>query len=128
MGGEGVCLSACWDAIPPPPPGDQAEPPPPDGGTPPGWRTTNTPPPPGKQTAAYGLRAAGTHPPGMHSCYLSVFRIADDPSVVRSLLSLLFRLTVQEKSVLVLLNELCRDVHTQLGDIDQVTVQGLFTL
>ena len=27
-----------------------------------------TPPPPGKQTPAYGLRAAGTHPTGMHSC------------------------------------------------------------
>ena len=24
--------------------------------------------PPGKQTRAYGLRAAGTHPTGMHSC------------------------------------------------------------
>ena len=26
------------------------------------------PPPPGKQTPEYGLRAAGTHPTGMHSC------------------------------------------------------------
>ena len=51
QGGEGVCLSACWDAIPP-----RME-------NPPGWRT-----PPGKQTPAYGLRAAGTHPTGMHSC------------------------------------------------------------
>ena len=42
------------------PPRDQADPPPP--GT---WQTT---PPPGKQTPAYGLRAAGTHPTGMHSC------------------------------------------------------------
>ena len=25
-------------------------------------------PPPGKQTPAYGLRAAGTHPTGVHSC------------------------------------------------------------
>ena len=25
-------------------------------------------PPPGKQTQAYGQRAAGTHPTGMHSC------------------------------------------------------------
>ena len=66
--------------------------------------------------------------PASPTFILSMFCIPDDPSVVRSLLSLLFRLTVQEKSVLVLLNELCRDVHTQLGDIDQVTVQGLFTL
>ena len=52
-----------------------------------------------------------------------MFYVPDDANVIRSLLSLLFRLTVQEKSVLVLLNELCRDVHTQLGDIDQVTVE-----
>ena len=31
--------------------------------TPPGMET-----PPGKQTPAYGLRSAGTHPTGMHSC------------------------------------------------------------
>ena len=42
---------------------------PPDGGTRPGpgrppWMEN----PPGKQTPAYGLRAAGTHPTGMHSC------------------------------------------------------------
>ena len=57
---------------------------------PPGWRNTpqmeNPPrpgrppldgepplgpgrPPPRKQTPAYGLRAAGTHPTGMHSCW-----------------------------------------------------------
>ena len=36
---------------------------------PPGWRTPpDGEPPPGKQTPAYGLRAAGTHPTGMHSC------------------------------------------------------------
>ena len=54
----GFCLSARWDTTFPtleqtPPPRDQ------------------TPPeqtPPGKQTPAYGLRAAGTHPTGMHSC------------------------------------------------------------
>ena len=39
--------------------------------TPPaGWRT-----PPGKQTPAYGLRSAGTHPTGMHSCDLCVTRM-----------------------------------------------------
>ena len=50
------------------PPRDQAHPPlqsrhPPGPGTPP-----EQTPPPGKQTAAYGQRAAGTHPTGMHSC------------------------------------------------------------
>ena len=53
-GGEGVCLSACWDARPPQP------------GRPP--RPGRHPP--GKQTPAYGLRAAGKHPTGMHSCAL----------------------------------------------------------
>ena len=85
--GEGVCLSACWDAIPPPPPdGDPPDgaPPrmerPPDGEppprmeNPPGWRT---PPPPGKQTPAYGLRAAGTHPTGMHSCIVLIFLLEE---------------------------------------------------
>ena len=31
-------------------------------------QTPSPPPPPGKQTTAYGKRAAGTHPTGMHSC------------------------------------------------------------
>ena len=39
QGGEGVCLSACWDAIPPPP--DQADPPPGPGRPP---QTRETPP------------------------------------------------------------------------------------
>ena len=59
-GGEGVCLSASWDAIPPPrmeespldgeppPPGTRQTPP--DGGTPPGWRT----PPGTRQTPPDG--------------------------------------------------------------------------
>ena len=74
--GEGVCLSAYWDAIPPPPPMENPPPPPPDGEPPPppGWRTPpmeNPPPPPDGEPPpppAYGLRAAGTHPTGMHSC------------------------------------------------------------
>ena len=51
----GVCLSACWNT----PPLEQTPLPPP-------------PPPPGKRTAAYGQRAAGTHPTGMHSCFIAV--------------------------------------------------------
>ena len=31
--------------------------------------------PPRKQTPAYGQRAAGTHPTGMHSCLLLVLRV-----------------------------------------------------
>ena len=38
-------------------------------------RTRHTPPdqgePPGKNTAAYGQWAAGTHPTGMHSCFIT---------------------------------------------------------
>ena len=48
--------------------------PPPQQGEPPPGR--ENPPrqgdPPWKQTPAYGLRAAGTHPTGMHSCYIIV--------------------------------------------------------
>ena len=50
----------------------------PPGADPPGSRPPRTrdPPgsrhPPGKQTSAYGQRAAGTHPTGMHSCVLRI--------------------------------------------------------
>ena len=37
--------------------------------TPMGADTPQEQTPPGKQTPAYGLRAAGTHPTGMHSCF-----------------------------------------------------------
>ena len=54
------------------PPGADTTPgpgrPPPDQADPPGAETPQTRPPPWKQTAAYGQRAAGTHPTGMHSC------------------------------------------------------------
>ena len=52
--------------------------PPPRSRHPPGADTPLPPPrswppreqtPPGKQTPAYGLRAVGTHPTGMHSCF-----------------------------------------------------------
>ena len=66
-----------------PPPRDQADTPWDQADTPPGQADTprpgrppgpgrHLPPgpdrPPGKQTPEYGLRAAGTHPTGMHSC------------------------------------------------------------
>ena len=63
-----------WEQTPPdqtPPPQDQT----PRDQTPPGADTPQdqTPPDqtpsPGKQTPAYGIRAAGTHPTGMHSCF-----------------------------------------------------------
>ena len=100
QGGEGVCLSACWDTPPEQtPPGadtpqeqtpyppeqtppSRSRPPSPGPDTPPEQTPsqeqtpprpdtplTRHPPSPGRQTPAYGLRAAGTHPTGMHSCY-----------------------------------------------------------
>ena len=59
----GGCLSACWDTTPPAADPHQSRHPPEQ--TPP---QEQTPPPPPEQTPAYGLRAAGTHPTGMHSC------------------------------------------------------------
>ena len=50
-----------WTREKPPPPTRQGEPPPQ-----PPWTREN--PSPGRQTSAYGQRAVGTHPPGMHSC------------------------------------------------------------
>ena len=55
---------------PGPDPPCQGEPPRPD----PPWHLS-PPPPRRKQTAAYGQRAAGTHPTGMHSCYLNVNKL-----------------------------------------------------
>ena len=50
----------------------------PDQADPPGTR--HTPPeqagrPPGKQTSAYGQRAAGMHPTGMHSCFGNFYHL-----------------------------------------------------
>ncbi|XP_068169582.1 Fanconi anemia group I protein isoform X2 [Antennarius striatus] len=43
----------------------------------------------------------------------------EDPSLCKGLLSLLFSLQVLHKSPVNLLLELCQDIHSQLGDIDQ---------
>ena len=82
--GGGICLSACWDTTPPqdqapgtrytplgPGPPDQA--PPPRGQVPLGPDTPpdQTPPPPGAETAT---AADGTHPTGMHSCFILLVR------------------------------------------------------
>ena len=92
------------------PPWDQADTPP-GPGRPPGTRQTppgtrQTPPqdqadtplgpgrhPPGKQTPAYGLRAAGTHPTGMHSCCnFSCKKNCPNPTAVSECRSLLVKL------------------------------------
>ena len=69
---QGGRVSASVHAGVPYPPGTRQIPPdgePPEDGEPPGMEN---PPLPGKQTPAYGLGAAGTHPTGMHSCYFCV--------------------------------------------------------
>ena len=49
--------------------------------------------PPRKQTPAYGLRAAGTHPTGMHSCYnFSCKKNCPNPTAVSECRSLLVKL------------------------------------
>ena len=78
-GGGGVCLSACWDTPPQTrqtpgsrhhPPWDQADP------------KGADPPSSGKQTPAYGLRAAGTHPTGMDTCLRDKFHCEEkNPTV-----------------------------------------------
>ena len=88
QGGKG-CLPQCMLGYNPPGPGRHPlGPDPPRADTPqtrhPSPWTRQTPPgadtpseqnppwtiPPGKQTSAYGQRAASTHPTGMHSCFV----------------------------------------------------------
>lgn len=45
---------------------------------------------------------------------------SEDSAFSKGLLSLLFSLHVLYKSPVGLLLELCQDIHSQLGDIDQV--------
>ena len=46
--------------------------------------------------------------------------LADDSGVIKCLLSLLFTVTKRGKSLCQVMLELSRDIHSQLGDIDQV--------
>lgn len=48
------------------------------------------------------------------------FLFLEDSAFSKALLSLLFNLHVHYKSPVSLLLELCQDIHSQLGDIDQV--------
>ena len=45
--------------------------------------------PPGKQTPAYGLRAAGTHPTGMHSCFLLYIAFSNKNTIINCQLKVL---------------------------------------
>ena len=67
----GGCLPQCMLGYHPPPPWEQMPPGsrhPPRADTPREQTHLLEQTPPGKQTTAYGKRAAGTHPTGMHSC------------------------------------------------------------
>ena len=59
-----------WRQTHPPPP--RSRQPPPGADSPPGADTPQEQRHPQEQRPAYGLRAAGTHPTGMHSCSLIV--------------------------------------------------------
>lgn len=50
----------------------------------------------------------------------TLFSLSEDISLTKGLLSLLFNLHVLHKSPVSLLWEMCQDIHSQLGDIDQV--------
>lgn len=49
-----------------------------------------------------------------------IYFVSEDISFSKGLLSLLFSLHVLHKSQVSLLWEMCQDIHSQLGDIDQV--------
>jgi len=51
---------------------------------------------------------------------VNFFLLLEDPAFSKGLLLLLFNLQVLYKSPVGLLLELCQDIHSQLGDIDQV--------
>ena len=68
--GGGFCLSACWDATPP-----------------------------RKQTPEYGLRAAGAHPTGMHSCSIYLLKGYIVFCITKGQLSSLFLSRCKRKTV-----------------------------
>ena len=80
-------------------PPDQT-PPPQEQTPPPGSRH----PPPRKQTPAYGLRAAGTHPTGMHSCYLILS--TEQRKLIYYLPKLLYEIICISKDMLAMLRPL----------------------
>ena len=63
----GVCPIACWDTLPPP----GADKPPPRSRHPlPGSRHPPPPHPRAVYAGRYGQQAGGTHPTGMHTCFI----------------------------------------------------------
>lgn len=58
--------------------------------------------------------------PYFHWFLMKIFSLSEDISLTKGLLSLLFNLHVLYKSPVSLLWEMCQDIHSQLGDIDQV--------
>lgn len=58
---------------------------------------------------------------------MKIFSLSEDISLTKGLLSLLFNLHVLYKSPVSLLWEMCQDIHSQLGDIDQVLWPLIFS-
>lgn len=54
-----------------------------------------------------------------------VFCFLEDGAFTKGMLSLLFTLHVLYKSPVSLLLELCQDIHSEMGDIDQVNINKL---
>ena len=48
------------------------------------------------------------------------FLISEDTNLTKALISLLFSASFQAKDNIILLREIARDIHSSLGDIDQV--------
>ena len=57
--------------------------------------------------------------------YLVVYYKKDDSSASKALLVLLLSLTSQVKNSSALVRDLAQDIHSQLGDIDQVCIDIL---
>lgn len=65
--------------------------------------------------------------PYFHWFLMKIFSLSEDISLTKGLLSLLFNLHVLYKSPVSLLWEMCQDIHSQLGDIDQVLWPQVFS-
>ena len=55
------------------------------------------------------------------------FPISEDTNLTKALISLLFSASFQAKDNIILLREIARDIHSSLGDIDQVGGWFLFS-
>ncbi len=64
----------------------------------------------------------------LHQLNCVCFSLLEDSAFSKGLLSLLFSLHVLYKSPVGLLLELCQDIHSQMGDIDQVHTNTFYSV